>query len=60
MESVRGDLERAFEFLEEAADLGYSNAEWMLQDTELEPLRKDPRFAILVEQVRENTTRRPR
>lgn len=42
---AQGDLDAAFEALEEAIRLHPKILEWVSEDSDLEPLRGDPRFA---------------
>jgi tetratricopeptide (TPR) repeat protein len=41
----------AFDALQRAVKLGYADAEWMLQDDDLAPIRADPRFAQLLAEM---------
>ncbi len=41
----------AFAALEKAIALGYDDVEWMQEDDDFEPIRKDPRFARLLAQL---------
>jgi len=41
----------AFAALEKAISLGYDDAEWMQEDDDFRPLRKDPRFIRLLAQM---------
>jgi len=50
--AIAGQGEDALFYLRQAIDSGYGNAEQISSDTDLEPLRKDPRFAILIEKAR--------
>jgi serine/threonine protein kinase/tetratricopeptide (TPR) repeat protein len=45
----------ALQYLREAIDLGYSDAEHLLADDDLKQLRRDPRFASLVSEARKRT-----
>lgn len=47
--SLSGDRERAFEWLHRAVDQGFQNWDLLETDTDLDPLRDDPRFAELLE-----------
>jgi serine/threonine protein kinase/tetratricopeptide (TPR) repeat protein len=42
----------ALQYLREAIDLGYSDAEHLQADDDLKPLRRDPRFTSLVSEAR--------
>jgi tetratricopeptide (TPR) repeat protein len=44
----------ALESLQHAIDLGYSDADWMLQDPDLEELKGNPRFQKLLQRLEEN------
>jgi len=43
--AMQGDTEAAFEWLERALEAGWSNVKQLREDTDLESLRNDPRFA---------------
>jgi serine/threonine protein kinase/tetratricopeptide (TPR) repeat protein len=45
----------ALQYLREAIDLGYSDAEHLQTDDDLKPLRRDPRFTSLVSEARKRT-----
>ncbi len=49
--SLTGQAEDAFTALEKAITLGYDDAEWMQDDDDFEPIKKDPRFARLLAQL---------
>lgn len=42
--SIEGDLDAAFEYLEEAITIGFTDLDWILIDRDLEALRADARF----------------
>ncbi len=46
--SLMGDYDRALDLVERAVDLGYGNADWILNDNDMAPLRDHPRFKELV------------
>jgi len=46
--SLLGDLEEAFDALERAIDVGYTDYSFMLGDPDLGNLRKDPRFPQII------------
>ena len=46
--SLTGQAEDAFATLEKAIALGYDDAEWMEEDEDFAPIKKDPRFARLL------------
>ncbi len=52
-----GELEGAFGWLSRAARAGYADAEHLEADTDLAELRKDPRFADLLVQMRDDAGR---
>ena len=49
--SLTGQTEDAFATLEKAIALGYDDAEWMEEDEDFAPIKKDPRFARLLAQL---------
>ncbi|HAL92807.1 MAG TPA: hypothetical protein DCM68_07270 [Verrucomicrobia bacterium] len=49
--ALTGQPDEAFAALEKAIALGYDDAEWMQDDDDFEPIRKDPRFARLLAQL---------
>lgn len=50
--SLNGDYDGAFEALYKALELGYSDAEWVERDSDLEAIREDPRYPLLVQRMR--------
>jgi len=50
--SLLGETDRALDALRGAVDAGYSDAEGLRNDPDLEPVRSDPRFASLLEQAK--------
>ncbi len=48
-----GEKEEAFEALSRAVELGYSDRDWMSRDNDLRSIRKDPRFRLLLQQLRD-------
>ena len=46
-----GDLEKALDFLEEAVAKGYQNKAHITQEELLEPLRKEPRYQAIVQEL---------
>ena len=49
--SLTGQPDDAFAALEKAITLGYDDAEWMQDDDDFEPIKKDPRFARILAQL---------
>ena len=49
--SLTGQPDDAFAALEKAIALGYDDAEWMQDDDDFEPIKKDPRFTRLLAQL---------
>ena len=47
--SLAGELERALDCLEKAVAGGAGYVEWIRQDSNLDPLRDQPRFQALLE-----------
>jgi len=47
--SIQGDLEQAMELLARAVELGWGDRAWLETDSDLDPLRADPRFISLLE-----------
>jgi non-specific serine/threonine protein kinase/serine/threonine-protein kinase len=56
--ALRGDRGAALQYLEEAIDLGYSQAESLAEDSDFESLRALPAFTELVERARRNAAER--
>lgn len=54
--ALLGHVDDAFTALHTAVEHGYQNAEWMIKDKDLQPIRNDPRFnqllALLVKSTR--------
>jgi len=48
--AVLGETDEAFRALERAIDGGLSDRQWLLGDPDLESLRRDPRFAALLDE----------
>eukprot|EP01006_Ploeotia_vitrea_P015260 TRINITY_DN42_c0_g1_i1.p1 TRINITY_DN42_c0_g1~~TRINITY_DN42_c0_g1_i1.p1 ORF type:complete len:539 (-),score=82.68 TRINITY_DN42_c0_g1_i1:720-2309(-) len=46
-----GNKDAAVKHLQEAAALGFDNADHLTQDSDLEPIREDPRFQVLLKAV---------
>jgi eukaryotic-like serine/threonine-protein kinase len=49
-----GEKDLAFEWLQRAVKLGNENIGWFERDSNLDPLREDPRFAALMNRIEEN------
>lgn len=49
--ALTDQADAAFAALEKAIALGYDDVEWMQEDDDFEPIRKDPRFARLLAQL---------
>jgi serine/threonine protein kinase/tetratricopeptide (TPR) repeat protein len=47
-----GEIDSAFEWLERAIKLGNENIGWFERDSNLDPIRDDPRFAELMRQIK--------
>ena len=52
-----GRIDTAFEWLERSIGLGNHNLRWFEKDPFLEPMRRDPRYADLVSDIRETRVR---
>ena len=46
--SLTGQVNDAFQALEKAVALGYTDAEWMQEDDDFAPIRSDPRFGRIL------------
>ncbi|HSQ68885.1 MAG TPA: tetratricopeptide repeat protein [Steroidobacteraceae bacterium] len=53
--AVIGDPDRAVELLARAVELGWSSAEWLAHDPDVDSLRADPRFQRIQSALREST-----
>ena len=51
LDAIDGDVEGALVWLEGAVGAGYTDADWMAEDPDLEPLHGDPRFEALLEEA---------
>ncbi|MGA7296101.1 MAG: tetratricopeptide repeat protein [Rhodanobacteraceae bacterium] len=49
--ALQNNLERALELLQKAVELGWGDRAWMEHDSDLEPLRDNPRFQALLERI---------
>lgn len=50
--SVRGRRDQALDWLRQALDAGFSDAELLADDTDLDSIRDDPRFRALASRLR--------
>jgi adenylate cyclase len=50
--SLKGDTARAIELLERAVEKGWGDKAWLETDSDLDPVRDDPRFGTLLGQIR--------
>ncbi len=53
LDAIDGEIEEAFVWLDGAVSAGYTDAVWMAEDSDLEPLRGDPRFEELLDKASE-------
>ncbi len=53
LDAIDGEIEEAFVWLDGAVSTGYTDAVWMAEDSDLEPLRSDPRFEELLDKAGE-------
>ncbi|MDX1380148.1 MAG: tetratricopeptide repeat protein [Xanthomonadales bacterium] len=51
MYSLLGENDRSFELLDRAISHGYGHRAWLEHDSDLMPLRDDPRFQVLLERL---------
>ena len=49
--SQLGEKESALKSLEKAIGVGYANYEWLEKDTDLDPIRKEPKFDELIAKI---------
>ncbi len=59
VEALRGDRNAALEWLRQTVERGFTDADWMAKDSDLESLHGDPAFEALVERARENAAKQP-
>lgn len=57
LEALRGDREKALDWLRQAIEYGFSDIESMIEDANLESLRGDPEFEGIVAELREQAGR---
>ncbi|MCK5944261.1 MAG: tetratricopeptide repeat protein [Planctomycetes bacterium] len=55
--ALRGDTEKAFQFLQRSVAAGMSNPQQFAGDADLDSLRDDPRFAKIVAAVKQNASK---
>ena len=48
---TQGNFDRAFDLLQRAIELGWGDRAWMENDSDLDPLRDDPRFHSILAQI---------
>jgi tetratricopeptide (TPR) repeat protein len=56
--SIKGNKDKAFEWLDKAASLGFADADHMADDNDLDNIRKDPRYEPAVAKIRAAAARR--
>ena len=49
--SNAGNIKKGLEFLEKAVDAGFARKDWMEFDTDLDPLRDDPKFESIINKL---------
>ena len=49
--SLAGEYEKSIAVLEQAADTGLAQKGWYLHDSNLDPLRENPRFQALIDRL---------
>lgn len=49
--ALLGRKDDAFRALSRAVELGYADSRWMNRDTDLESIRMDPRFKVLLKKI---------
>ena len=53
LSALRSESERALDWLRQAVGSGYTNADQMMEDSDLESLRGDPEFEAIVAEVKQ-------
>jgi tetratricopeptide (TPR) repeat protein len=51
--ALRGEADKAFDHLRRSIQAGYDDEEWLKRDPDLKGLHEDPRFAELIESIRQ-------
>jgi serine/threonine-protein kinase len=46
-----GEIDESIKWIEKAVKLGYENIHWFMNDSMLEPVRKDPRFQEIIKKI---------
>lgn len=49
--ALQNDRDHAFQWLDKAVDLGYADADHYIEDSDLDPLRTDPRFQQVMNRI---------
>lgn len=49
--SLLGEIEEAIELLEKSVDGGWAHKDWLINDSDLDPLRDHPKFQSLIEKM---------
>jgi non-specific serine/threonine protein kinase len=49
--SLAGEPDQAFEYLDRAAEAGHAHRAWLEADSDLDPIRDDPRFQTILDQI---------
>ena len=49
--SLKGETDRAIELLNRAVEKGWGDKAWLATDSDLDPVRKDPRFQELLDRI---------
>jgi len=51
--ALMGDLDKSLDYLAKSADVGCLNLDWLEQDSDLDPVREDPRFEEIIARFKE-------